>query len=83
MSKYQQLNEKALPKALAMLAFVLWIIAVIWHGLLGQPSLIPYMYPWFSFSNPLHAFELLVVFVAAGYVIGFLTASFYNKNLRK
>ena len=80
---YQKLSEKSLSRALATLGFVLWVIAVIWHGLLGNPSMMGYMYPWFSYTNPVHAIGLLAVFAASGYVIGFLAAKFYNKNLKR
>ena len=79
----QKISEKALSRSLASVGFVLWIIAVIWHGLLGNPSMMGYMYTAFSYTNPLDAAKLLVVFVAAGYFVGFLTARFYNKSLRK
>lgn len=83
MAKHQQLSEKALSRAMAMLGFVLWIIGVVWHGLLGNPSMMSYMYPWFNYANPLHAIMLLVVWVVAFYVIGYLVAAFYNWNLKK
>lgn len=80
---YQKLDEKSLAAAMAMLAFVMWIVGVIWHGLLGQPSLMPLLYKWFSFSNPVHAGMLLVVWAVSFYVFGWLVAGFYNWNLRR
>lgn len=83
MSKYQQLNEKALAAAMAMLGFVFWIVAVVWHGAMGNPSMMGYMYPGFSYMNPLNAVTLLVVFVVGFYIIGWLLAAFYNWNLKR
>ena len=82
MPKYQ-LSEKVLAASLAMLAFVMWVVGVVWHGLLGHPSLLPYIYPWFSYSNPIHAAALLVMWAVSFYVIGYLVALFYNRNLKK
>ena len=81
--KYQKISESALAAAMAMLGFIAWIVAVIWHGLLGNPSMMSYMYPSFSYTNPLNAVTLLVVLVVAMYVIGWLLATFYNWNLKR
>ena len=78
----EKLNSRTLAKTLAMLASVLWLIATVWHGLLGQPSLMPYMYSWFSFSNPIHAVALLGVWMAVFYFVGYLIAFFYNRNVK-
>lgn len=81
-SKHPRLDVGAFSKAVAMLGFVLWIIATVWHGLLGNPSMMPYMYSSFSFISPVNALTLLVVWVVSFYVVGWLLAVFYNKNLK-
>ena len=83
MPKYQELNEKALAASAAMVGFVAWIIAVIWHGAMMQPSMMGWMYPGFSYMNPMNALTLLVVFVAGFCIIGWLVAAFYNWNLKR
>ena len=81
--KYHKLNVNAFSKAIAMLGFVLWVVATLWHGLLGNPSMMPYMYPSFSFINPVNALTLLVVWVVSFYAVGWLLTVFYNRNLKK
>ncbi|MBS3050602.1 MAG: hypothetical protein J4400_00435 [Candidatus Aenigmarchaeota archaeon] len=83
MSKYQALNESALAASMAMVGFIAWIVAVIWHGFLGGPSMMGYMYPRFSYMNPANSVALLIAFVVAAYVVGFLVARFYNWNLKR
>ena len=82
-AKRHPLDANSLAKATAMLGFVLWIIATIWHGYFAQPSVMPYMYPSFSFVNPINAVTLLVIWVVSFYVIGWLVAVFYNWNLKR
>ena len=79
----QKLVPRTLAKSLAMLASLLWLISAVWHSLLGQPSLMPYMYSWFSFANPAHMAMLLALWVVAFYCIGYLIAAFYNRNTKK
>ncbi len=81
--KYHKLDVNAFSKAVAMLGFVLWVVATIWHGPLGNPSVMGYMYPSFSFVSPINAAMLLAVWIVSFYVIGWLIATFYNWNLRK
>lgn len=81
--QYQKLSEKALSRAMAMFGVVFWIVAVVWHGVVGQPSMMSYMYPGFSYANPMNAIALLVVVVVGFWVIGWLIAAFYNWNLKK
>ena len=83
MKKYQELSEKALSRAMAMFGFVAWIVALIWHGGMMQPSMMGYMYPMFSYINPLNAVALLIVFVAGFCITGWLIAKFYNWNLKR
>ena len=81
--KHHTLSVNAFANAAAMLGFVLWIIATVWHGYFAQPSMMPYMYPSFSFVNPIGAVTLLVVWVVSFYIIGWLLATFYNWNLKR
>ena len=81
--KFHLLDPNSLARAVAMLGFAMWIAAVIWHGVLGNPSMMPYMYPSFSFVNPINAVTLLVIWVVSFYVIGWLVAVFYNWNLKR
>lgn len=78
-----QLDANALAAAMAMLGFLLALFGILWHGVMGQPSMAAYMYPGFSFVSPMHAAALLVVFVVSFYIIGWLIAAFYNWNLKK
>ena len=83
MAKYQQLSEKALSRAMAMFGVVFWLVALVWHGLLGNPSMMSYMYPSFTYLNPLNSVTLLVVLVVGFFIAGWLVAAFYNWNLKR
>lgn len=82
MPKYH-LDENALAAAMAILGFILWLVGVIWHGLMGQPSMMGYLYPRFSFTSPMHSVVLLIVFIVSFYIIGWLIATFYNWALKR
>lgn len=82
-TKHHSFDANSLAKATAMLGFILWIVAVIWHGYFGNPSMMSYMYPSFSYRNPINALTLLVVWIVSFYVVGWLLATFYNWNLKK
>ena len=83
MTKYQQLSENALAASMAMVGFVAWIVALVWHGGMMQPSMMGYMYPGFSYVAPINAVAMLIAFVAGFYIIGWLVARFYNWNLKR
>ena len=55
-------------------AFTGWV----WHGLLGQPSMMTQLYPWFSWSNPLHLVGMAVLFFIWGLIYGVAFTWIYN-----
>lgn len=83
MAKYQSLSPAASAAAMAMLGFLMWVVGFVWHGPMGNPSMMGYMYPGFSYMNPLNAFTVLVALVAGFYIVGWLLAVFYNWNLKR
>ncbi|HIG97130.1 MAG TPA: hypothetical protein HA230_02180 [Candidatus Aenigmarchaeota archaeon] len=83
MAKYQELSPKALSMASAIFGVVFWIVGVIWHGAMAQPSMMGYMYPRFSFITPMNSIALLIVLVVAFYISGWLIAYFYNWSLKR
>lgn len=68
---------------MAMFGFVFWVVALVWHGLLGNPSMMGYMYPGFSYAAPMNALALLLALVVGFYIIGWFIAAFYNWNLKR
>ncbi len=76
--KYAELNSQVLGLALATFGFLVWLIGLVWHGGMGQPTMMGMMYRGFSFLNPMHSLAVLVLFVASGYIIGEILARLYN-----
>ncbi|MEK6887449.1 MAG: hypothetical protein AABX14_00725 [Candidatus Aenigmatarchaeota archaeon] len=83
MAKYQEISPKALSMASAIFGVVFWVVGVIWHGGIVQPSMMSYMYPRFSFMNPMNSIALLIVLVVSFYISGWLIAYFYNWSLKR
>ncbi len=75
--KYSQLSENALSKTGAALGFILWVVGLFWHGMMGQPSMMGFMYNT-SFMMPSMIIGSLVLLVVGGYIIGWLIATLYN-----
>lgn len=82
-SKQQKAKPRVLGKTFAVLGLIIGIAGAVWHGLLGQPSLMELVYPWFSFANPLHAAGIIILWVVGGYIFGFLLAAIYNWVARR
>ena len=82
-SKYSEWNSQAMGMCCAIFGFIVWIVAMIWHAGLGQPTLAELIYPWFTLANPAIAAGTLIVFVALGYISGYLWARIYNYLLGK
>lgn len=73
-----KLNVRTWALALGSVGAVSWVIAIIWHGLLAQPSIAGALYPWFSWTNPVHLLGSLVVLAAGGAFYGALFAWLHN-----
>lgn len=80
--KFADLSSSALAMAGAFTGLVLWLLGAIWHGGLGQPSIMGSLYamPYASMSVLGMTFLLLV---AGGGLTGWLVAVGYNKALRQ
>ena len=83
MKKYAELNSQALGISFAIVGFIGWIIALGWHGMMGQPSMVGTMYSDFSFLNPMNSASVFLLFMVGGYVLGELIARFYNWILKR
>ncbi len=75
--KKETLNPNALAMTFAVIVFIICVIAYLWHGLMGQPSMIGYMYPGFWMS-PMMMLVGLVVSLIAAYILGYIFALVYN-----
>jgi len=83
MEKYVEINSQALGISLAITGLIGWIIGLVWHGPMGQPTMMGMMYQGFSFMNPMNSVSMLLLFVVGGYIAGELVARFYNWALKK
>jgi len=79
---YHLWSENALAMALAIIGVLMGIVGIIWHGWMGQPSIMSQLYPnWtWSMSNSL---MLLIGFAICGYIGGYVTAWLYNWSLKR
>lgn len=82
-NKHSKMDSRALGLSLAVFGFVFWLTGLVWHGPIGQPSMMGLMYPGFSFMNMMNSGILLILFPAAGYISGEIIARLYNWFLEK
>lgn len=78
----QNLNPDAFGKAFAATGFVVWIIGLLLHGMMGQPSMIGMMYGM-SYMNPFILASGFFMLVVGGFIAGWLIAVFYNWLLKR
>lgn len=76
------LDPKAFGLAAAVVTALADIAGYVWHGLLGQPSLVRILYPGF-WSNPVLLALGLAGTVAAAYALGYIFAWKYNKFAKR
>ncbi len=76
------IKPKVMAVTFAVLAFILDVAGYLWHGLMGQPSMMNLMYPkfWGSWSMMVAG---LVASVIGAYVLGWLFAVTYNLAEKK
>ena len=83
MEKYAKISSQALGLSLAITGFIGWVIGLLWHGPMGQPTMMGMMYQGFSYVSPMNSGSMLLLFVVGGYLAGELVARLYNWALRK
>ncbi len=71
------IKPKAMAATFAVLAFILDIAGYLWHGMMGQPSMMNLMYAGFWRSNTMMIYGLLASVIGA-YILGWLFAVTYN-----
>ena len=76
------LDPKAFGFASAAVTALVDAAGFVWHGLLGQPSVMGMLYPGF-WSNPVLLALGFVGTVAAAYALGYVFAWKYNRFSRK
>lgn len=76
--KKEMLNPHALALAAAIVTLVMDIAGFLWHGMMGQPSMMGYMYPGF-WGMPSMLLIGLVASVVGAYILGYLFALVYNR----
>ncbi|GEM_PF-5241035 len=72
-----KLDEIVATKTGAVVGFVWAILGWLWHGPLGQQTMMSMM-QGFSWYNSGWMLYMLVIFVVSGAVTGYLIAWFYN-----
>ena len=78
--KYQPLSTEGLAKTGGIVGFILWIVGIVWHGFMGQPSMMGLLYN-LPYMQPMMTGGLLVGLVAGGFVLGWLIAAIYNWSI--
>ena len=81
--KYSELNPEGLAKTGAILGFIMWLAALLWHGMLAQPSM---MYGTQYAGSYMSAGVLGIMFVClvvGGFIFGWLAAAVYNWTLKQ
>lgn len=81
-SKYSEWSPKAMAILHAVIGFLFGLLAIIWHGMLGQPSMMSFC-PVSGFANSSSALWMLISITIAGYVMGYIVALIYNWALKK
>ncbi len=76
------LNPKAFACASAAAVAAMDAGGYVWHGLLGQPSIMNTLYPGF-WGNWTLMFTGLVATVISAYAVGYLFAWLYNRQEKK
>ena len=81
-AKFSSFNEIALAKTGAATGFILWILGLFWHGMMGQPSMMGFAYNT-SYMYPSMLAGSFIMLVVGGFVLGWLVATLYNWFLKQ
>ena len=82
MAKYAELSPDGLAKTGAILGVIGWIAGLVWHGGMGQPSMMGTAYGM-SYMAPMLFGGSLVGMAVGGFVGGWLVAMVYNWILKQ
>jgi hypothetical protein len=78
----EKLNGKVLAVSFALTALAMCLLGYVWHGILGQTSVMNTVYPGFWSDWTLMLWGLACVLFAA-FVSGYVFAWTYNWALKK
>lgn len=78
----EKLNPKVLAATFAIFTFVIDLTGYVWHGLLGQPSIMNQLYPgfWSNWTLMLYGLAGTVIYA---YALGYIFALIYNWSMKK
>ena len=76
------LNPHAFGLAAAIVTLLVELFGYLWHGMMGQPSMMSFMYPGF-WGNPVMMLTALAASVVFAYAAGYAFAWLYNKYSKK
>ena len=72
-----KINPKPLAVTFVVVAFLLDVVGYVWHGILGQPSIMNLLYPGF-WSNWTLMGMVLVACLVSAYILGYVVAWIWN-----
>ncbi len=81
-TRMHKLDVNIFSITLGLFGILVAITGVIWHGILGQPSVMNLLYPDF-FSNTVNWLVLIIAFFIGGLIYGALVAWTYNYVIDK
>ncbi len=76
------LNRHAFGLASAIVVVIVELSGYLWHGMMGQPSMMNFMYPGF-WGNPAMMLIALAASVVFAYAAGYAFAWLYNEYNKK
>ncbi len=81
-NKMHPLNVRTVAMATGLFGLFAMATGVVWHGILGQPSIMNLVYPGF-WSSQLNWLIALVIGFVAGKIYGAAFAWIFNWTLKK
>ncbi len=79
---YHPLSPHGLAMTGAVLGFIGWLVHLVWHGLMAQPSIVGMLYN-VSPLDPKAVVGVFVCLVVGSAVFGWLLATVYNWSIKK
>ncbi len=79
--KMHKLDIKVVALALAVFGVITAITGIVWHGFLGQPSILNLLYPGF-WDNPVNYLVVIIAGFILGIFYGAIFAWSYNWVLK-
>ncbi|HLD85638.1 MAG TPA: hypothetical protein VI968_03720 [archaeon] len=79
--KYSEFSQEGLAKTGAIIGFIMWLVALLWHGMLSRPMMYSSQYVGTNMSAGVLG-GMLVGLVVGGFIFGWIAAFVYNWTLK-